>query len=697
MYPLRYAQWCFTTPALILLVSQLAEEPTSAVVPVMAVDVVMVVTGWMATWVPAWHLCFAVSTAAFAFVMWRQWQLLGLAMRRALHHSDVRSLWWVRTYTMVIWTLFPVAWLLAAFDVVPPNGAQLMIAACDIGAKLVHSSILRVESFMSVSRFNTAKELVAEDVITDAVATDVRVSQMGRLVAAAAAQSKGRTLTTSALRTLSTELQGPLSSIVTFNSMLLGAPIEPEEKARVYSAMQSALKLEDVVMNAITYSDFERNGYPVATETEFEVEAEVEAVVSKLAGVAADAGVFVAVSVDSMVPVRLFGAQEHLDIVVSNLLHNAIKFSRPGSRVSVRVRMATDRLPKQRNRELLGVRMAEWQRRFVDVVVQDHGVGIDVREQRRVFAAFERGSNVPVAGASPLSLRFDGAAGSVSPANVSESPTASAPEPAGRGVPAAAEAMVNGVGLGLTVAQVLAAANGGTLHLTSAPGQGTTVTCRVPFGVVVNCPDTRSLRSTLLRNKRVAMALLNPDAGVCGMHMQDVLLSVGVSASMPEVRSAADVVGVLRRLSARMSNGPATPSAAPFMMCDWHALGGTLATVRAQLLATDVPVLLLASPLQKSLLHCSGQESDVSRRVSGQPKRQRGIKGAALLAAGRQASHHPHLTVLKRKALVVLTAPFSQRRVFKVGVWGCEVAACTMCLWTARSRCIACGGTAARP
>jgi signal transduction histidine kinase len=77
-------------------------------------------------------------------------------------------------------------------------------------------------------------------------------------------------------------------------------------------------------------------------------------------------------------------------------------------------------------------------------VVRDRGVGIPPEDQERLFHAFHRGANV-------------------------------------RDVP--------GTGLGLTIVKRCVELHGGTLHLESAPGRGTTVTVSLPlFALRENLP-----------------------------------------------------------------------------------------------------------------------------------------------------------------------------------------------------------------
>ena len=102
--------------------------------------------------------------------------------------------------------------------------------------------------------------------------------------------------------------------------------------------------------------------------------------------------------------------------LVENLVSNAIKFSRAGGRVEVRVHPVGERV-------------------FLEV--EDDGYGIPLEDQEHIFERFFRTSL------------------------------------------ASAQA-IQGTGLGLSIAKTIAEAHEGTLSLTSTPGKGTTFTCELP-------------------------------------------------------------------------------------------------------------------------------------------------------------------------------------------------------------------------
>ena len=117
-------------------------------------------------------------------------------------------------------------------------------------------------------------------------------------------------------------------------------------------------------------------------------------------------------------PERLEGCWDpgRIEQLFENLLSNAIKYSPQGGQVCVRASLAED---------------------HADVEVEDHGIGISAENAKRLFEPFARLA-----------------------------------DPAAKGV--------KGAGLGLFIANGIANAHGGSIRLSSAPGQGSTFHVTLP-------------------------------------------------------------------------------------------------------------------------------------------------------------------------------------------------------------------------
>jgi PAS domain S-box-containing protein len=119
--------------------------------------------------------------------------------------------------------------------------------------------------------------------------------------------------------------------------------------------------------------------------------------------------------------------QSRLERVLSNVVGNAVKYSRPGEPVAVAISPASESHPSAETHA------DSW----AVVEVRDHGLGIPADEQPYIFELYRRGANVA------------------------------------RAIP--------GSGVGLAVARYIVQQHGGTIDVASQEGHGTTVTIRLPL------------------------------------------------------------------------------------------------------------------------------------------------------------------------------------------------------------------------
>jgi len=220
------------------------------------------------------------------------------------------------------------------------------------------------------------------------------------------------------LRMVSHELRTPLNSILGFSEILtselygpLGAPQYKEYAEIIHGSGQKLLKLVNQVLEIarLEGNTIEFDACPESLEAALDdvlLALKPELAARKVTVAIARRGELPAVTADG----------RGLRSMLTQLIHNAIVFSPEGGEVTVRA---------QRRGE------------DVDIVIQDHGDGVDPDELARLMAPFEQGENA-------LTRKAEGA------------------------------------GLGLPIAHLTCLAMGGRLKLTSAPGQGLTATAGLP-------------------------------------------------------------------------------------------------------------------------------------------------------------------------------------------------------------------------
>ncbi len=240
---------------------------------------------------------------------------------------------------------------------------------------------------------------------------DQRVAQRTQELAAANDQLRHLDrLKNEFLATAAHELRSPLTVILGFSELLTDRSNIDSDTARRFVSMinEQANRLNVIVTDMLDIADIQ-SGRPL--------ELVLEPV--DLHGLAMEiAALYAARSGNHSYVVEppgrwpaVLGDRERLGYVMNNLLSNATKYARDGGSIFIRA------VPRAG---------------FVDVSVEDEGIGMSEEEQRHLFEPFYRAD--------------------------------------------ASNTAVSGTGLGLAVCRQIVEAHGGSIHVRSRQGHGTTVT-----------------------------------------------------------------------------------------------------------------------------------------------------------------------------------------------------------------------------
>lgn len=219
------------------------------------------------------------------------------------------------------------------------------------------------------------------------------------------------------LSTVSHEFRTPLTSALGYLELLTdgaAGELSAQQSAMVAAADRGTRRLLELIEDLLVLSQIE-TGTRVGTVEELDVSELIADAIEELGEHAVHHGVVFDVEVGGPLPVA--GRRIEVRRALVHLVHNAVKFSTPGSSVHVQCHSDGD-----------------------DAVVQvvDHGPGIPVEDQATLFHPFTRPNST-----------FDAA--------------------------------VPGLGIGLALAGELVQLNGGSVELASSPGVGTVVTVRLPL------------------------------------------------------------------------------------------------------------------------------------------------------------------------------------------------------------------------
>ncbi len=240
------------------------------------------------------------------------------------------------------------------------------------------------------------------------------------------------------LATVSHELRTPLTAVIGFSEMLLqgiAGDVNNEQREYLQTILERAGQLLSLITSVLEMSHMESGAMPLDLAPSSLGEL-VEAAISTLLPTAQRANVVLEHHLDEVALPLVLCDAEKIARVLLNLLGNAIKFTRPGGRVSIAAELAPIRRPFKEE-----TFFGEEVRDALCVVVSDTGIGVPSEQIARIFDAFYQ---------------------------VDASPTREH----------------GGAGLGLSIVKNLVTAHGGDIWAESALGVGTSFYFTLPLAQV---------------------------------------------------------------------------------------------------------------------------------------------------------------------------------------------------------------------
>ncbi|MEO3936326.1 ATP-binding protein [Dermatophilaceae bacterium Soc4.6] len=328
----------------------------------------------------------------------------------------------------------------------------------------------RVDGFVAVQSDITTRRAAA-DALRDA-----------KEVAEETARAKA-----SFLATMSHEIRTPLNAVLGLTELLLGTPLEAEQRTYAATANHSGRLLLSLLNDILDFSALDAGKVELAP-TPLEVVSILEDVEQMLRPSATQRGLTLSHTVAPGVPALVRTDGNRLRQVLINLVGNGLRFT-PSGEVSLEVSFRPDREGERSG--------------FLTLAVRDTGIGIPADRLQRIFEPFSQGD-------------------------------------------ASTSRTYGGTGLGLAICTHVAAQMGGELGVTSEPGVGSTFTFSVPVGECAVTPAVpvdpvttphgldAELRVLLAEddpvNRLVAMAMLrqlgiDPDVAVDGREAFELTLA----------------------------------------------------------------------------------------------------------------------------------------------------------------------------
>lgn len=223
------------------------------------------------------------------------------------------------------------------------------------------------------------------------------------------------------LANMSHEIRTPMNAILGFTELLYETELTAEQRGYVDSIHFSGENLLVIINDILDISKI-RSGRMTIEKCDFNMREVTNGILAVMSPKAAEKGLELTCSVDTVVPETLTGDPVRLNQILTNLISNALKFTESGS-VSVTI----------------GAKVLETDGVLVEMAVADTGIGIPEDKQAMIFDKFVQASD-------DTTRKF------------------------------------GGTGLGLTIVKHLVEMQDGKIWLASKPGSGTTFYVQIPFG-----------------------------------------------------------------------------------------------------------------------------------------------------------------------------------------------------------------------
>lgn len=287
------------------------------------------------------------------------------------------------------------------------------------------------------------------------------------------------------LASMSHEIRTPMNAILGFCHLIARSRLDARQKDYVGKINQAGISLLRLINDILDFSKNEAGKLTLEAHP-FDLRSAVEGTLQLVANDAEALAVKVVSEIDPDVPQRLTGDEVRFGQILLNLLSNAVKFSAGGMvRVGLAVANEGDDGQGDAGRVVLKLSVA------------DTGIGMTREQQERLFTSFTQAD-------SSTTRRF------------------------------------GGTGLGLTICRQILEQMGGGIDVVSAPGDGSTFTCRLPMMRAEEAPADVQVPDWM-RSLRVLAA---DDNSASRQIMQDIFAGWGMALDL--VASGSEALSAMR-------------------------------------------------------------------------------------------------------------------------------------------------------
>lgn len=193
-------------------------------------------------------------------------------------------------------------------------------------------------------------------------------SQKEKISAEVANQAKS-----SFLANMSHEIRTPINAVIGMNEMILRESRERKILHYAGDIKNASKSLLALINDILDFSKVE-SGKMEVVNAPYQISSLLNDLINMIQSRATEKGLELKLDIDEQIPGELSGDEIRIRQIISNLLTNAVKYTREGS-ITLKVR--STRLPDDKRVRL-------------DIAVVDTGIGIKKEDQKKIFDTFQR-------------------------------------------------------------------------------------------------------------------------------------------------------------------------------------------------------------------------------------------------------------------------------------------------------------------